>query len=550
MTPNGIDANVNHDDLYSFYLSLIVPKHKVKTFKQALEAHNLLDKSLKIVPFDPKYDEFAAKPKHSIHASHGTNLISQDGTAEHNNHPVIHSSQPQSPDSCEQKYVIPTNSEIPNASHQNDEIKAAKARDALLSVVGLPSHPGIEALLSLRMRSSSRINKSNESLLAQAVREWLHSLPPCIRSRLPANFNSLINVSKWTYSIYQPMLLLPPTFLSIDPWPELLAKVLNSHLPALYSTVCHQLKVTHIAINGPIPALLSCPADDTLVSNNTLRSPSNLVALHGDFGVAGLPATDQNFRDAFWVSVVQNDITQVWAPLYTMFSRGNISEKLRLLKLASRVSSSSKGGFLSEAEDSSAVDLYAGIGYFAFSYAKAGVSKVLCWELSGWSIEGLRRGAKKNDWTVKVIENVQNGDMLRDDSQDEASTENQRFLVFHETNTNAADRVRVLRGKIPPVRHVNCGYLPSSSDSWAVAIQVLDPIQGGWIHAHENVAIKDIAHRKHEIVDTFRSLLHVHDIRKSTTCLSIECQHVEQVKAYAPGIVHCVFDIAVSFDVG
>ena len=38
-------------------------------------------------------------------------------------------------------------------------------------------------------------------------------------------------------------------------------------------------------------------------------------------------------------------------------------------------------------------DLYAGIGYFAFSYAKAGVGKVLCWEINPWSVDGLRRGA-------------------------------------------------------------------------------------------------------------------------------------------------------------
>lgn len=217
-----------------------------------------------------------------------------------------------------------------------------------------------------------------------------------------------------------------------------------------------------------------------------------------------------------------------------MFSRGNLSEKKRVLELKS-LTKEELGG--TDQREISAVDLYAGIGYFAFSYVMAGVGKVLCWELNPWSVEGMRRGAEKNGCGSKII----NRDEVME-PRNGGELERERLLVFRENNEKAGERVQRMRDHIPPVRHVNCGLLPTSSGSWAIAVQALDPLQGGWIHAHENVRARDIEQKKEEIVERFKALVHVH---YGSQRFSITCSHVETVKSYGPAINHMVFDIAV-----
>jgi tRNA wybutosine-synthesizing protein 2 len=73
---------------------------------------------------------------------------------------------------------------------------------------------------------------------------------------------------------------------------------------------------------------------------------------------------------------------------------------------------------------------------------------------------------------------------------------------------------------------------------------VLDPA-GGWIHAHENVAKKDIEDRKEKIVKTFKELIKTISNQKLVERWSVDCEHVELVKSYAPGVMHCVFDMAI-----
>ncbi len=497
------------DEHNGFLVSLVVVKREVKTIKQALEACGLLDKSLKITCYAPSNN---GSPPHGLGVQSIRNI-------------------------SEPKFVIPTTFEV----GQNDETFTPRSQDALLNQLGLNScrQAVVELHVSYRRRPFALILANHRSLLAQVVRRWLESMPSSLRSQRQSNIDSLLEACNWSYTIYAPMVLLPSNFLSKPPWPEFVERRFrpNDLLRALYEMICEQLRVTHLAMNRPIPALLP---DRKRIAQppNVLRSPTALVPLHGDFGEPNLPPTAKNFQDAFWVSTVQNGITQTWAPLYTMFSRGNIREKTRLLGLATQPSALCQTAYPSEPKNMSAVDLYAGIGYFAFSYAKAGISKVICWELNGWSIEGLRRGAEKNGWSTKILRDV--------DSRQEIG--NERLLVFHESNANAARRVRALRERVPPIRHVNCGYLPSSSESWNVAIRVLDPTEGGWIHAHENVAAKHIDKRKQEVVQIFEDLVeqyHVPGSRTTTPSFRVECQHVEQVKAYGPRIIHCVFDIAI-----
>ena len=65
--------------------------------------------------------------------------------------------------------------------------------------------------------------------------------------------------------------------------------------------------------------------------------------------------------------------------------------------------------------------------------------------------------------------------------------------------------------------------------------------KGGWLHVHENVDIKDINSKRAEMIKSFERM--VHDTFEDSWHVS--CCHVEQVKTYAPGVMHCVFDIVI-----
>ncbi len=208
-----------------------------------------------------------------------------------------------------------------------------------------------------------------------------------------------------------------------------------------------------------------------------------------------------------------------------MFSRGNIKEKARLLDFHS--SHSSKALSREVLAETTAVDLYAGIGYFVFSYVAAGMGRVFGWELNPWSVEALRRGAVMNGWSVKVVS---------EDSPTPEMTE-ENIIVFLEDNRKATQRMRDL-GKVGfgNVSHVNCGLLPTSGGSWETALRVLG--REGWIHVHENVGVNEVEMQKMEIEKRFRGWMdEVNDARE------VKVEHVEFVKTFAPGVWHCVFDV-------
>lgn len=223
-----------------------------------------------------------------------------------------------------------------------------------------------------------------------------------------------------------------------------------------------------------------------------------------------------------------------------MFSRGNITEKARILQLPSVVESVEEEG------GCTAVDLYAGIGYFVFSYAKADVGKILCFELNPWSVEGLRRGAEVNGWGIEIF----NEEDIKDFKPTFTQLKNPKtkLLVFQMSNETAGSVLKRVSGAIPPVRHVNCGLLPSSKGSWATAVRVLDPRMGGWIHIHENLAIKEIEVKSEEIAEELQELLNAvfeaHAEKRGRKSIAI-LEHVERVKTFAPGVMHCVLDVHV-----
>jgi tRNA wybutosine-synthesizing protein 2 len=368
------------------------------------------------------------------------------------------------------------------------------------------------------------------------------------------------------YTIYQPMLLLSANVFTASPeWVERYASLSETDRQKLYASIVNAFNdkgqsITHIAMNAPIQLT------NSQGSENLMRSPNGLVPLYGDFGQLldyEHDPTRQDLENAFWVHTVQNGgITQYWAPLYTMFSKGNITEKARILGLEGHFTgldkSSLKGARI---EDVSVVDLYAGIGYFVFSYLKRGVRRVWGWELNAWSVEGLRRGCVENGWLCKVVPLVQGEDGTMPSVLDDASleillnelTDDIRVVIFQGDNQSAPgimDRIQPKlekRGQWAAVRHVNMGLLPSSRPTWDTSLKLLDRKYGGWTHVHENVDVAEIGSMRDDIVDEYVNLAGQLDGVDQKT-LSIGCDHVEEVKTYAPGVMHCVFDIQVDFE--
>ncbi len=382
--------------------------------------------------------------------------------------------------------------------------------------------------------------------LHEAFSKGLQQLPEELLSSLGLNVKGLLADLPDSYTIYLPMLLLTRNTFATPTWQILLASAQRWQLDALYTTVAKAIGVTHIAQNAPIPPSTDDnPTSADTSTANILRSPTGLKPLHGYFGKP-LIDFDEDFRfdskTALWVSTRQNGIVQTWAPFHTMFSRGNITEKTRLLTLPSISQAVAEGE--AAGTGCTAVDLYAGIGYFAFCYAKAGVKRVLCWELNPWSVEGLKRGAVANRWGVTVV---------IDGDEWQAHRGQGVLRVYQESNERAGKEIERLRKswgeRLPPIRHVNCGLLPSSRGSWRTAVEVVDPGLGGWIHVHENIAVREIEGKAEEVLEEIQRIFDgIAEKERSSTGSELGArkavlEHIQKVKTYAPGVMHCVLDI-------
>ena len=258
--------------------------------------------------------------------------------------------------------------------------------------------------------------------------------------------------------------------------------------------------ITHIALNKPI------------IESDVMRRPHNLIPIIGDFGPdfpMDKTPTNDDFKQAFWCSVVQNGIYQTWAPKYTMFSRGNIKEKKRVLDNWKKLSGSV------------VFDFYCGIGYFSLSYLKNG-GKLLCWELNPWSIEGFRRSLEKAGYNYKIY-------TRDDDSFDISDLATVDACLFIESNENIPERIKHVKDHSLSISHINLGLLPSSKASWGIADALREKSNiDTTIHIHENVHIDEFSKIQCEVQKKFNQG---------------EILYLEKVKTFAPDVWHMVIDI-------
>ncbi|EPX74556.1 tRNA methyltransferase Trm12 [Schizosaccharomyces octosporus yFS286] len=299
------------------------------------------------------------------------------------------------------------------------------------------------------------------------------------------------------FVIYSPMALLSPSSFSTKEWVAFLHRYRNTEeANRLFSIFAKEWRVTHIALNEPIPI------------DDVMRRPLALQPLYGDFGKpVWEEPTAEDFSNAFWVHCKQNGIYQTWAPLYTMFSRGNSVEKARVLKF-------------NNISNEVIADLYAGIGYFSFSYVKGKAKSVFCWEINPWSVEALRRAAIANNWSVCIVRHTEEYDF---------GVGSHQLVVFHESNEYAHSRLNSLGTS---VRHVNLGMLPSSRDTWDMSTSIVRREPGSSIHVHENVTEDRIEKYGEEINSAFTNKLGI-----QTT------YQVNRVKSFSPRVWHVVYDI-------
>ena len=372
-----------------------------------------------------------------------------------------------------------------------------------------------------------------------AILQWFETVPAGdeINEAEQLRQQELLHNSPKRFTIYEPLVLLPTGSFTSSSWVTELDRHDAETSALLWSLILNELSkkskspITHLAVNEGIPL-----HEAEGKAENVLRSPSGLRMLHGDFGpsdIDGKPS-QKDFQKALWASTKQNGIHQTWAPRWTMFSRGNVKEKARLLDFKAPSSKHSDGSL---SLDCWAVDLYAGIGYFTFSYASLGI-RVLCWEINPWSVEGLRRGAEANRWSIKV---VQGNDLELPTRELVAGGE--RIVAFLEDNQKALGRIQELQELelAHRVVHVNCGFLPTSEPVWRQAWDMTNRSPESWLHLHENVGSDDKVSRRDVVRDIFEGWAEADGHHRQARVV-----HVESVKTFAPGVEHVVFDVHIT----
>ena len=186
----------------------------------------------------------------------------------------------------------------------------------------------------------------------------------------------------------------------------------------------------------------------------------------------------------FWL-----DVTKV------MFSSGNVTERHRIGEI--------------DMTGEIVVDAFSGIGYYTLPMlVRSNAKHIYACELNPNSINALTKGAELNAVSNKLT-------ILEGDNQ-----------ITLQSLSNIAGRVHL-------------GILPSSENTWQLAVNCLKQ-SGGIIHIHMNVREKEID----SFVDYCLEQLKQYAAQRDFN--TIQLQHVEKVKWYAPHIRHIVIDVSIS----
>ena len=182
-----------------------------------------------------------------------------------------------------------------------------------------------------------------------------------------------------------------------------------------------------------------------------------------------------------------------------MFSRGNISEKIRF-------------GRQLVQEGEVILDMYAGIGYYtlpALVYGKA--NRVVACEWNEYAAFALQYNLDANGVAERA--------------------------TVHVGDSRVTCREHNLIGMFD---RVSLGLLPSSEGGWRTAVKALRDNTGGWLHIHGNVP-------DHELetwtVWMCSRLMTFVDQDAGQNDWIVLCTNVERVKSFAPQIHHYVADV-------
>jgi len=210
-----------------------------------------------------------------------------------------------------------------------------------------------------------------------------------------------------------------------------------------------------------------------------------------------------------WITVTEQGIRQSFDLTRVMFSRGNISEKIRFGKIVQ--------------EGELVLDLYAGIGYFTLpALVHGGAAHVYCCEWNGDAVEALRYNLQDNGVDARAT--VFAGDC--------------RKICQRESLQGKFDRVSL-------------GLLPSSQGGWRTALKALSLTKGGWLHIHGNVPVAEMDQWALWMCQTLRGFLQEDDAANVGAKLQrdpdwiVLAAHIEKVKSFAPTINHYVADVFV-----
>lgn len=203
-------------------------------------------------------------------------------------------------------------------------------------------------------------------------------------------------------------------------------------------------------------------------------------------------------RNPSWITVTEQGIRQSFDLTRVMFSRGNITEKIRFGKLVQ------PGEIV--------LDLYAGIGYFSLpALVHGGAEHLFACEWNEYAIQALKYNLSDNG--VEERTTILQGDCRK---------------------------VTGEYGLVDKVDRVSLGLIPSSEGGWKTAVRAIRRSTGGWLHVHGNVKVIEVKIWGMWLCWTILGYVQGIGYLKHW---KVVCPNIEKVKSFAPTVAHYVADI-------